>query len=49
MEDKGSFVGPSLTKGPIGPVRSTATRATRFLFLRLANPVYVLHSTVYPV
>lgn len=26
VEDKGSFVGPNLTKGPIGPVHSSTTR-----------------------
>ncbi|KYM97906.1 hypothetical protein ALC62_11252 [Cyphomyrmex costatus] len=39
-EDKGSFVGPNLTKGPIGPVHSSTTRATRLLSLLALPSVY---------
>lgn len=45
-EDKGSFVGPNLTKGPIGPVHSSTTRATRDFFLSALPSVYVRHSSV---
>ncbi|EFN73115.1 hypothetical protein EAG_02041 [Camponotus floridanus] len=40
-EDKGSFVGPNLTKGPIGPVHSSTTTATRLLFLCVLPSVYL--------
>lgn len=45
-EDKGSFVGPNLTKGPIGPVHSITTRSTRDFFLFASRSVYVWHSSV---